>query len=204
MNKEGNLAALAKQIEICKRCNLYKETTHAVPGEGNPQAKIVFVGEAPGFHEDSLGRPFVGNAGKYLDLLISKVGLERDQVFITNVVKHRPPENRDPTPSEVASCNLWLEAQLKEISPAVVVTLGRWSLARYLPSAKISEVHGKPVKTQGVVVLPMYHPAAALRSGLVSRQLEEDFMKNQKLLSNPEEVGSLTENFNEDGQRSLF
>jgi len=203
MNKGEKLASLAAQIEICQKCDLYRGTTHAVPGEGNPEAQVVFIGEAPGFHEDSQGRPFVGNAGKHLDFLLSKVGLRRGDVFITNVVKHRPPENRDPAPAEVAACSSWLEGQLSTISPKVVVTLGRWSLARYLPRGKISEVHGQPFISQGLIVLPMYHPAAALRSVALTKQLEDDFLKNRRLLTNPSEQGAV-ETFDESGQGSLF
>ena len=204
MEKEGTIKTLAEQIKICKRCELYKKATHSVPGEGNAEAKIVFIGEAPGLHEDELGRPFVGNAGKYLNLLLSKIGLSRNQVFITNVVKHRPPENRDPALSEVATCSIWLEEQLKAINPKVIVTLGRYSLARYLPGAKISVVHGKPFQDQDRVILPMYHPAAALRSNTTARELEEDFVKNQGLLSNPDEATKLAEHSGEGGQGSLF
>jgi len=218
MDKRERLSNLFKQIEICKKCPLYKEATRAVPGEGSPEGKIVFIGEAPGFHEDAQGRPFVGSAGKYLDFLLAKVDLKREEVFITNVIKHRPPENRDPAPMEIAACSGWLEAQLAAISPKVVVTLGRWSMARYAPGAKISAVHGRPFRAQGVVVLPMYHPAAALRSGQTQRALEEDFLKNQTIFSSPNKAEDLIEDTKEirqvsapdeqapqpDGQGSLF
>jgi len=209
MPKE-KLLEIAQKIKDCRRCDLYKGSTHAVPGEGNPQAAVMFIGEAPGFHEDSQGRPFVGNAGRYLDTLLLKVGLRREDVFITNVVKHRPPENRDPTPTEVAACSVWLEQQLVTIYPKIVVTLGRWSLARYAPKMKISDIHGKPFKAGGVVVLPMYHPAAALRSPQTGRWLEEDFLKNKNLLQNPDTADKITETSKEgqarlpDGQGSLF
>lgn len=211
MDKRERLSNLAKQIEICKKCPLYKEATKAVPGEGNPEAKIVFIGEAPGFHEDAQGRPFVGSAGKYLDFLLTKVSLKREEVFITNVVKHRPPENRDPAPSEIAACSSWLESQLATIFPRVIVTLGRWSLARYAPGAKISSVHGRPMRAQGVVVLPMYHPAAALRSGQTQKAIEDDFLKNQELFTNPDKAEILVDDIKEtrqdsvsSGQGSLF
>jgi len=201
--QKGNLSEIAESIKKCQRCDLYKTATHAVPGEGNPQAAVVFIGEAPGFHEDREGRPFVGNAGKYLDMLLLKAGLRREDVFITNVVKHRPPENRDPAPQEIAACSVWLEEQLAAISPKVVVTLGRWSLARYAPKSKISDVHGTPFKTGGVVVLPMYHPAAALRSSQTERQLTEDFLKNKDLLQNPKTADQITETFEKKGQSRL-
>src|SRR3989344_5451373 len=164
MDKELLLSQLVKKIEDCKRCNLWKGATRPVPGEGDPDAEVVFVGEGPGFHEDRLGRPFVGQAGKLLDKLLSSIEISRPEVFIGNLVKHRPPENRDPAPSEIAACKTWLDQQLEIINPRIVVTLGRHSLAKFLPTAKISQVHGKPVKLRGWVVIPMYHPAAALRS----------------------------------------
>lgn len=202
--EKSNLSSLAQQIDSCTRCDLYKSATHAVPGEGAKDAKIALVGEAPGFHEDAQGKPFVGAAGKYLDLLLSKIGLRREKVFITNVVKHRPPENRDPSLVEVAACSIWLDKQLEIISPKIIVTLGKWSLSRYLPNKKISQVHGQPFRVGQFVVLPMYHPAAALRNRTVARELEEDFLKNQKLLKDPESAGDTDDFMQEDSQESLF
>ncbi|OGY25659.1 MAG: hypothetical protein A2Z24_00960 [Candidatus Woykebacteria bacterium RBG_16_44_10] len=204
MTRTEDLATLTREIEKCTRCDLYKGATHAVAGEGSSSTKIVFVGEAPGYHEDSQGRPFVGNAGKLLDLLLSKVGLRREEVFITNMLKHRPPENRDPEPYEIAACNIWLEKQLALLQPKIVVTLGKWSLNHYLPTKKISEVHGKSIRVQGVVVLPMYHPAAALRSTNIARELENDFLKNKELLQNPQKADEMTGLSEESGQGSLF
>ncbi len=204
MEKNEQIASLVQQIDNCTRCDLYKGTNRSVAGEGSPDAKIVFIGEAPGLNEDAQGRPFVGNAGKRLDLLLSKVGLRRKDVFITNVVKHRPPQNRDPLPAEIATCNAWLENQLSAISPKIIVTLGKWSLNRYLPKKKISQVHGEPVRIQNTVVIPMYHPAAALRRGQVARELEEDFQKNKDLLRNPHLADEITEAASEEGQGSLF
>jgi DNA polymerase len=204
MEKNEQINSLAQQIDSCTRCDLYKGANRSVAGEGSPDAKIVFIGEAPGLNEDKQGRPFVGNAGKYLDLLLSRVGLRREEVFITNVVKHRPPENRDPLPAEITACSAWLEDQLSAISPKIVVTLGKWSLNRYLPEKKISQVHGEPVRIQNTVVIPMYHPAAALRSGQVASQLEEDFQKNKNLLQRPDLADEITEAASEQGQGSLF
>ena len=204
MEKNEQIASLAQRLDNCTRCDLYKGANRAVAGEGLPDAKIVFIGEAPGLNEDAQGRPFVGNAGKRLDLLLSKVGLRRKDVFITNVVKHRPPQNRDPLPAEIATCNAWLENQLSAISPKIIVTLGKWSLNRYLPKKKISQVHGEPVRIQNTIVIPMYHPAAALRRGQVARELEEDFQKNKDLLRNPHLADEITEAASEEGQGSLF
>jgi DNA polymerase len=202
MLNEERLKDLAKQIENCQRCSLYKTATHAVPGEGNPQAKVVFVGEAPGFYEDQQGRPFVGNAGKLLNLLINKVGLKREEVFITNVVKHRPPENRDPLPEEILACRPWLEAHMAIINPKLVVTLGRFSLGYFLPGKKISEAHGETYRSGSLAILPMYHPAAALRNGNVARQLENDFLKNKEILQNPERAFDTDDE--DDAQGRLF
>lgn len=204
MEKNEQITSLVQQIDSCTRCDLYKGANRSVAGEGSPDAKIVFIGEAPGLNEDKQGRPFVGNAGKYLDLLLSRVGLRREEVFITNVVKHRPPENRDPLPVEIAACRAWLENQLSAISPKIIVTLGKWSLNRYLPAKKISQVHGEPVRIQNTVVIPMYHPAAALRNGQVASQLEEDFQKNKNLLQKPDLVDETTEAASDEGQGSLF
>lgn len=204
MNFAQELRSLAEQIEACKRCDLYKSTTHSVPGEGNLQAKIVFVGEAPGFHEDKQGKPFVGNAGKLLNSLLAKVGLDREDVFITNVIKHRPPENRDPLPNEIAACKHWLDKQLALLSPKVIVTLGRWSLNYFLSAKKISQVHGVPLRTNNSVLLPMYHPAAAFRNGQVARALENDFGKNRRIFQDPDSALDLGEDQDEGGQQSLF
>lgn len=204
MTKAEGLATLVSEIEKCTRCDLYKSATYAVAGEGVASAKIVFIGEAPGFREDAQGKPFVGSAGKLLDLLFSKVGLRREEVFITNMLKHRPPENRDPFPAEIVACNIWVERQLALLLPKIVVTLGKWSLNYYMPAKKISEVHGKPVRVQNVAVLPMYHPAAALRSSNIARELENDFLKNKELLQNPQKADEIDTFFEESGQASLF
>jgi DNA polymerase len=204
MEKSEKLQQLAKQIEICHSCGLYKNAKHSVPGEGNPESPIVFIGEAPGFNEDAQGRPFVGNAGKYLDNILAKVGLERKDIFITNMVKHRPPENREPASSELTSCNSWVEEQLKTIEPKIIVALGRVSLNYFLPGAKISHVHGHPYRVQNYVVLPMYHPAAALRSMHTATELEDDFQKNKDLLINPLLGEKVTEIYQSSGQASLF
>ncbi len=205
MANREKLSEIAQKVQDCQRCDLYKHANRGVPGEGNPDAKVIFIGEAPGFFEDQQGLPFVGNAGKHLNKLLAKIDLSREDVFIANVVKHRPPENRDPTPGEIAACNIWLEMQLAVINPKVIVTLGRWSLGHFLPNEKISQVHGRPLRARGRIILPLYHPAAALRNGAVARVLEEDFVRNKELLLAPEkfdfDIGKVEE---EDGQGSLF
>jgi len=180
------LAEIAKKIGVCQRCSLWKGTKHAVPGEGNSAAKVMFIGEAPGFYEDQVGRPFVGAAGKLLTQSLEEVGISREEVFIGNVIKHRPPENRDPLPTEISACRTWLDQQLEVIRPKIVVTLGRYSLARFVTAAKISVVHGKLTKAGKQLVLPMYHPAAALRSPALLEEFKRDFMNNKEILKNPD------------------
>ena len=186
MDNKALLEGLALKIRTCNLCPLYKGTTNAVPGEGDPNAKLFFIGEGPGFYEDQSGRPFVGRAGKLLEQTLNKVGLKREEVFIGNVVKHRPVGNRDPLPAEILACKGWLEQQLAIIRPKVVVTLGRFSMAHFLKNVTISQVHGQPRKVRDYIVLPMYHPAAALRGNTMLVAFETDFLKNKELLDNPE------------------
>jgi len=153
-----------------------------VPGEGNPNADIVFIGEGPGFYEDQQARPFVGPAGKFLDELLASIGLNRGDVFICNVLKCRPPGNRDPLPGEMEACKPWLDAQLETINPRVIVTLGRYSMTRYFPGQSISKIHGQPRKLGETLVVPMYHPAAALHQASLRRTIEQDFKKLPEIL----------------------
>lgn len=171
------LQELAEQIAVCPKCDLSKTRGRAVPGEGNPNSDIVFVGEGPGFHEDQQGRPFVGAAGKFLDELLASISLNRKDVYICNVIKCRPPGNRDPLPGEIAECKPWLDQQLEAIKPKVIVTLGRFSMTRYFPGQAISRIHGQPRRMDGVMVVPMYHPAAALHQASLRRTIEDDFKK---------------------------
>lgn len=160
-----NLHQLAAQISRCTRCRLCATRTHAVPGEGKPNPLVLFVGEGPGAEEDRLGRPFVGRSGRFLDAMIEGVGLRREDVFITNVVKCRPPENRDPLPDEIAACQDFLERQLDLLAPCVVVTLGRFSMERWFPGERITRIHGQVKEIgPGQVAMAMFHPAAALRN----------------------------------------
>lgn len=195
---------IAEKIRHCTACPLYKNAIQAVPGEGNPNSKIFFIGEGPGYYEDQSGRPFVGRAGQLLEQTLTKVGFSREEVFIGNVVKHRPPENRDPLPSEIAACASWLDQQLAAIRPKIIVTLGRFSMAKFLPSAKISAVHGQARQVGSYIVIPMYHPAAALRSQDMMTAFTEDFLKNKDLLQNPDQ-GLINDNDEEDSdQIKLF
>jgi uracil-DNA glycosylase len=180
---EGKLGEIAEEVAACTRCELFRAATHGVPGEGSSNARLMFIGEGPGWHEDRQGRPFVGNSGKFLDTLIERAGLSRDDVFITNIVKHRPPGNRDPLPDEIAACSVYLDRQIEVIDPEVIVTLGRHSMNRYFPGERIGRIHGQP-KTIGTrMVVPMYHPAAALHNGALRSTIEEDFRKLPRYLA---------------------
>ncbi len=183
MNNQKLIENLHKKISNCRRCPLYKTANHAVPGEGDPNTKIMFVGEAPGRVEDETGRPFVGRAGKLLDQLLESINLPRRSVFITSVVKHRPPKNRQPKPSEVVTCKYWLDHQLSIIKPKLIVTLGRFGLEYFLPKVKISKIHGTIQKSNNnFMIFPLYHPAAGLRSTRNKLKLIEDFQKLKKVI----------------------
>ena len=169
------LEQIASEVRVCTRCRLHQGRTRAVPGEGNPDTEVVFVGEGPGFNEDREGRPFVGRAGALLVKLLASIGWGREDVFITNVVKCRPPENRDPQPDEIAACMPYLKRQLEVLDPALVVTLGRYSMGAFMPGARISQAHGttRPVDPEtgagDALAFAMYHPAAALRATEIER-----------------------------------
>ncbi len=174
------LEAVASEVRGCTRCRLHETRTMAVPGEGSPDTEVVFVGEAPGFNEDRQGRPFVGRAGDLLQKFLGTLEWTRDEVFITNIVKCRPPDNRDPEPDEIAACAPYLTRQLEVLDPALIVTLGRHSLGRFMPGERISQAHGtvRPVDPESgasrALALALYHPAAALRSPDVASQSFED------------------------------
>jgi DNA polymerase len=180
---EEILRQVADEVSVCTRCVLHHSRKRAVPGEGPANAEILFIGEGPGFHENEQGRPFVGAAGKFLEELLGKVGLHRDQVFITNVVKCRPPANRDPQPDEVETCTSnYLDRQIQAINPKVIVTLGRYSMGLFIPNAKISSIHGQAMHIKGRLVVPMYHPAAALHQASLKPVVESDFAKLPQLI----------------------
>lgn len=181
--KAAKLAEIAQQVSTCQKCKLAATRTHTVPGEGNPEAQVMFIGEGPGRDEDLQGRPFVGAAGKFLTQMLESIGWKRGDVFIANVVKCRPPENRDPEPEEVETCWSYLDAQIKIIQPKLIVTLGRHSMNRFLPGFRISQAHGNPVRRQdGQVFLPLYHPAAALYSPSQKAVHLSDFSKIPQIL----------------------
>jgi DNA polymerase len=187
MSKFEELHRLKDQMEADDTLPLKKGATKLVFGVGNTEAEIVCVGEGPGFHEDQKGEPFVGNAGKLLDKLLLLAGLERKKVFITNVVHHRPPENRDPLPEEMAAYGKYLDEIIQIIKPKIILTLGRFSMAKFLPGVSISGVHGKTydINWRGLklTVVPMYHPAAALRNGAVMNSEKDDFLKLKDFLT---------------------
>ena len=176
------LADLALRVSACTDCPLHTGRTNAVPGEGPPDAEILFIGEGPGFHEDRQGRPFVGPAGNFLEDLLQSIGMTRDQVFIANMVKCRPPDNRDPTPGEISACAKYLDRQIELLDPLLIVTLGRFSMAKFLPGQGISRVRGRLRSVNGRHVLPIMHPAAGLRRQEMRAAIEEDFAKIPGLL----------------------
>jgi uracil-DNA glycosylase len=183
---------LNKQIEICQNCELARTRTRVVPGEGPENADILFIGEAPGYHEDQQGRPFVGPAGQFLDELLASINLKRNQVYIANVIKCRPPGNRDPLPGEIQSCKQWLDQQIELIKPKMIVTLGRYSMARYFANESIGKIHGRAKKMDGVIYFPMYHPAAALHQGSLRKTITEDMKNIPRLLDEIETVAETT------------
>jgi len=173
---------LYDEVRVCSRCELSGSRTNAVPGAGPVPAEIMFIGEGPGFHEDREGIPFVGAAGKFLDELLASAGIERKDVYIANVVKCRPPNNRDPKPEEIEACRSYLERQIELLKPLIIVTLGRHSMTRYFPRASISRIHGQTKRQGGIVYMPMFHPAAALHQPKYRSLIEEDFQKLPALL----------------------
>ncbi len=182
------LTELCQQIALCYKCDIARLRTKAVPGEGAENAEIMFIGEAPGWHEDQQGRPFVGQAGQYLDQLLLSINLKRSQVYIANVIKCRPPDNRDPLPTEIQNCAPWLENQINIIKPKMIVTLGRYSMAKYFPGKSISKIHGTAVKRDGIIYCAMYHPAAALHQGSLRQDIEADMQKIPKLIADLNKV----------------
>jgi len=183
MSDEQKLEKLAKQIKVCTRCELHRSRTEAVPGEGPTQAEIMFIGEGPGASEDKQGRPFVGASGKFLDQLLEQAGVTRTDVFITNVVKCRPPGNRDPLPDEVETCTSnYLQHQIEIVNPSIIVTLGRHSMGLFFKGAKITQIHGQMRKVGKRFVIAMFHPAAALHQISLKSTIMADFAKLPELL----------------------
>jgi DNA polymerase len=186
LTKDQQLQYIAYLVAQCQKCPLYKTATNHVPGSGNPNAEIVFIGEAPGEQEDLQGLPFVGNSGKLLDKLLNTIKVPRQDVFICNILKHRPPGNRDPLPPEMKVCTPYLKAQLKIIKPKVIITLGRFSMNYFFPGESISRIHGqiRSIIWQdlSLTIIPVYHPSAGLRNGAMLKSLQDDFLSIGKYL----------------------
>jgi DNA polymerase len=182
MSVADTLAKIAEEVSTCQKCTLYHSRKLSVPGEGPSNAEIMFIGEGPGFHENEQGRPFVGAAGNLLNELLAQAGLKRSEVWIGNVVKCRPPGNRDPLPEELAACNSYLQRQIAVIDPKIIITLGRISMGKYLPGSKISAIHGQMQRVGGRFVIAMFHPAAALHQAALKPALLKDFSQLPKLL----------------------
>lgn len=208
MTASEELKQIAEQVATCMQCALHHSRKLAVPGEGPANAEIMFIGEGPGFHENEQGRPFVGAAGKFLEELLASINMQRSQVFIGNVVKCRPPSNRDPLPEELAACAGYLERQIQAINPKVIVTLGRFSLAHFLPNAKINDIHGQAIRVKGRLIVPMYHPAAALHKHSYRATIEADFICLPGFIARAVQVAELSETVPEEKpepkQLSLF
>lgn len=214
MTKHELLADIKRRMLEDVTLPLRTGATQLVFGEGNPDADVYFLGEAPGYFEDKQGRPFVGLAGKLLDQLVESLGMKRADVYISNIVRFRPPANRDPEPDEIAAFAPYVDEEIKIINPKIIVTLGRFSMAKFLPMAKISTVHGRPhsLRWEGrdMIVVPMYHPAAALRAGVIMSAIKEDFLVINKLIKDDssvhiEKIGSFFEEKNgkEESQLNL-
>ena len=195
------LSQLHEEILPCQRCQLANYRNKAVPGEGAEDAGIMLVGEAPGWHEDQQGRPFVGPAGQFLTQLLASINLGREQVYITNVIKCRPPGNRDPLPGEMQTCRHWLDSQIEVIRPKMVVTLGRYSMALFFLGKSISKIHGTAQKRDNIIYYAMYHPAAALHQQSLRQAIEEDMLKIPSLLA---EAEIITEEKQQPKQLNMF
>ena len=194
MDRSAELAAIDAEILGCTLCPLATTRTRAVPGEGPLDAEVLFIGEGPGFHEDRQGRPFVGPAGDFLNELLASVGLARESVYITNVVKCRPPQNREPAPDEIGTCvPTYLDRQLALIAPLLIVTLGRFSMARFFPGASISRIHGRPRREATRIIYPMLHPAAALHRAELREVVKQDMLRIPALLEEARNLAAETE-----------
>jgi len=200
---------LAEKISKCQKCPLYKSATQAVPGGPNPDTDIVFIGEAPGYWEDQRGVPFCGRSGDLLNKLLRKINLDRKDVFICNILKHRPPNNRDPSPEEIEACTPWLKQQLLIIKPKIVITLGRFAMNYFIPNVYISKTHGQPKQILwqdlDLLLYPLYHPAAGLRNGSVKEDLIEDFLKIPEIIKGESDMDMrIKEKEKDPEQESLF
>ena len=177
MSEVDSLEQIAKEVKVCVACPLHLSRKNAVPGEGPPNSDLMFIGEGPGFHENEQGRPFVGAAGRFLEELLASIHMNREQVFIGNVIKCRPPGNRDPQLDEIQACSSYLDRQIRVVNPKVIITLGRFSMARFFPKARISSIHGQAKWVQGRLIVAMYHPAAALHQPSLREVVRQDFSR---------------------------
>jgi uracil-DNA glycosylase len=187
-DRAAKLAAIAEEVRACTACALHTGRIQAVPGAGDPNAEIIFIGEGPGANEDKQGLPFVGRSGDYLNYLLELIDLKREEVFIANVVKCRPPSNRDPLPDEITRCKAYLDRQIEVLDPLVIATLGRFSMARYFPQAKISAIHGQPRYEENRAYYPFYHPAAALRNPNLRHDMEADMHRLLEVVAKVKEL----------------
>ena len=204
MRPREELETVASEVAACTDCKLHMSRKKAVPGEGPADTELMFIGEGPGFHENEQGRPFVGAAGQFLEELLAGIGLQRNQVFICNVVKCRPPGNRDPLPEEIQACSKYLDRQIRAINPKVIATLGRYSMAKFYPEGRIGQMHGQARLMEGRVVMAMYHPAAALHQPSLRRVVEEDFARLPDILKHVEKLPEAEEPPESPQQLSLF
>ena len=188
MSAAESMIAIRQKVTACKECPLHLGRKNAVPGEGPVNARVMCIGEGPGQHENEQGKPFVGQAGKFLDELLASGGLKREEVFITNVVKCRPPSNRDPEPRELAACRVYLDEQIALINPEIIVTLGRFSMARFIEGGRISQIHGRAHTVVGRTIITMYHPAAALHQPALRGDLIKDFAHLKTFLNKDKEL----------------
>jgi uracil-DNA glycosylase len=200
------LEQIAQEIRVCQACALHSARTRVVPGAGRPDADIMFIGEAPGYHEDQQGLPFVGASGKYLGELLATIGLTRNDVFIANVVKCRPPGNRDPLPAEIGTCvETYLNRQIAAVRPKIIATLGRFSMTLFFPAnARISKIHGQPRRADGRIYYPLFHPAAVLRNPNLRPAMETDFRQMLSLLEEIADTNGPTNDEPPPRQLSLF
>lgn len=182
MNKSLSYEIITNEILKCQKCRLCETAIQAVVGEGSLDSKVIFIGEAPGKNEDEQGRPFIGRAGKLLDTLISELGFSRGDVWIGNIIKHRPPKNRDPKPDEIVACQDFLRRQIEVINPKIIVTLGRFSFNYFVPDGKITSERGKLIDNGEFKIYPVYHPAAALRNRKFLNTLKDDFSKLSEII----------------------
>ena len=207
MTKQEIMSKIEDSVKNCTKCRLYKTALYAVPGEGNIESEIVFIGEAPGQTEDKTGKPFVGRAGQLLEKSLAEIGLKRSQVWIGNIIKHRPPDNRDPLPDEIHACEKFLAYQLKVMQPKLVVTLGRFAMNYFYPEGKITQDRGSLIRTPAYNVYPVYHPSAALRNPTMMRGFIEDFKRIPDILAEAKKPSNLVlqveQEENTDGQLGL-